>query len=37
MPSQGINQETLQLSRLPHFDVGGSLHFVVNNQVIGVI
>ena len=30
--SQGINSETLQLSRLPHFDVGGSLHFVVNNQ-----
>ncbi len=33
MTSQGINQETLQLSRLPHFDVGGSVHFVVNNQV----
>jgi len=31
--SQGINQETLQMSLLPHFDVGGTLHFVVNNQV----
>ncbi|XP_053605594.1 probable 2-oxoglutarate dehydrogenase E1 component DHKTD1 homolog, mitochondrial [Plodia interpunctella] len=30
---QGVNQETLMLSRAPHFDVGGSLHVVVNNQV----
>ncbi|CAK1579593.1 unnamed protein product [Parnassius mnemosyne] len=30
---QGINQETLMLSQAPHFDVGGSLHVVVNNQV----
>lgn len=30
---QGINQETLLLSRLPHFEVGGSVHLVVNNQV----
>lgn len=33
LPGQGINQETLALSRLPHFEVGGSLHLVVNNQV----
>ena len=33
MTAQGINQETIQLSKVPHFDVGGSLHFVVNNQV----
>jgi len=33
MASQGINQEALQMSLLPHFDVGGALHFVVNNQV----
>ncbi|XP_028168209.1 probable 2-oxoglutarate dehydrogenase E1 component DHKTD1 homolog, mitochondrial [Ostrinia furnacalis] len=30
---QGINQETLMLSQAPHFNVGGSLHVVVNNQV----
>lgn len=30
---QGINQETLQMSQLPHFKIGGSLHVVVNNQV----
>ncbi|XP_052754549.1 probable 2-oxoglutarate dehydrogenase E1 component DHKTD1 homolog, mitochondrial [Galleria mellonella] len=30
---QGVNQETLMLSRAPHFDVGGSLHIVVNNQL----
>ncbi|XP_072949969.1 probable 2-oxoadipate dehydrogenase complex component E1 homolog [Epargyreus clarus] len=30
---QGVNQETLMLSQAPHFDVGGSLHVVVNNQV----
>ncbi|XP_047531885.1 probable 2-oxoglutarate dehydrogenase E1 component DHKTD1 homolog, mitochondrial [Vanessa atalanta] len=30
---QGVNQETLMLSQVPHFEVGGSLHVVVNNQV----
>eukprot|EP00095_Tigriopus_kingsejongensis_P000620 maker-scaffold275_size226830-snap-gene-0.25 protein:Tk00620 transcript:maker-scaffold275_size226830-snap-gene-0.25-mRNA-1 annotation:"2-oxoglutarate dehydrogenase e1 component dhktd1-like mitochondrial" len=30
---QGINQETLQLSQVPHFSNGGSLHVVINNQV----
>lgn len=30
---QGIVQETLSFSQVPHFDVGGSLHLVVNNQV----
>ena len=30
---QGINQESLVLSYLPHFNVGGALHLVVNNQV----
>lgn len=30
---QGINQECLMMARLPHFDVGGSIHMVVNNQV----
>jgi probable 2-oxoglutarate dehydrogenase E1 component DHKTD1 len=30
---QGIVQETLAFSQVPHFNVGGSLHLVVNNQV----
>ena len=30
---QGIVQETLSFSTVPHFNVGGSLHLVVNNQV----
>lgn len=31
--AQGIVAETLCLSALPHFDVGGSVHLVVNNQL----
>ncbi|XP_059479567.1 probable 2-oxoglutarate dehydrogenase E1 component DHKTD1 homolog, mitochondrial [Neocloeon triangulifer] len=30
---QGINQETLNMTMLPHFEVGGTVHLVVNNQV----
>lgn len=30
---QGVNQETLSLSGIPHFNVGGSIHLVVNNQL----
>uniref|UniRef100_A0A2P2I2R9 2-oxoglutarate dehydrogenase E1 component DHKTD1 n=1 Tax=Hirondellea gigas TaxID=1518452 RepID=A0A2P2I2R9_9CRUS len=30
---QGIVQETLALTSVPHFDVGGSLHVIVNNQI----
>ncbi|KAJ9601546.1 hypothetical protein L9F63_000289 [Diploptera punctata] len=30
---QGVNQESLQLSRAPHFEVGGAVHLVVNNQL----
>ncbi|ALC48035.1 CG1544 [Drosophila busckii] len=30
---QGINQECLNMAYVPHFDVGGSLHLIVNNQV----
>ena len=30
---QGINAETLQLSQLPGYRTGGTIHIVVNNQV----
>lgn len=30
---QGIVPETLTLSNLPHYRVGGSIHLIVNNQV----
>lgn len=31
--AQGVVTESLGLSSLPHFDVGGSLHLLVNNQL----
>lgn len=30
---QGLNQEMLAFTRVPHFNVGGSVHLVVNNQL----
>jgi len=33
LSGQGINQETLQVSKVPHYSVGGSIHLVINNQV----
>lgn len=33
MIGQGVVSETLQLSNLPGFTVGGSIHIVLNNQV----
>lgn len=30
---QGINQEMLIMAGTPHFDVGGTIHMIVNNQV----
>ncbi|XP_046401730.1 probable 2-oxoglutarate dehydrogenase E1 component DHKTD1, mitochondrial [Ischnura elegans] len=30
---QGVNQETLALSGVPNFEVGGSVHLIVNNQL----
>ncbi|XP_047133166.1 2-oxoadipate dehydrogenase complex component E1 isoform X1 [Hydra vulgaris] len=33
MAGQGIVMESVCLSRLPNFDIGGSIHLVVNNHV----
>lgn len=30
---QGVNQECLNMAYVPHFEVGGSLHLIVNNQI----
>ncbi|KAJ2777900.1 hypothetical protein H4R18_004912 [Coemansia javaensis] len=30
---QGVVMETLGLSNLPHFSLGGSIHIIVNNQI----
>uniref|UniRef100_A0A2M4BCS7 Putative 2-oxoglutarate dehydrogenase e1 subunit n=2 Tax=Anopheles marajoara TaxID=58244 RepID=A0A2M4BCS7_9DIPT len=32
-PGQGINQECLMMAEVPHFEVEGTIHLVVNNQV----
>jgi 2-oxoglutarate dehydrogenase complex dehydrogenase (E1) component-like enzyme len=31
--TQGVIYETLTMSGLPHYTVGGSVHLVVNNQL----
>lgn len=30
---QGINQEMLMMANVPHFEVGGTIHMVINNQL----
>lgn len=30
---QGVNQESLALSKTPHFEIGGTIHLVINNQL----
>ncbi|GLH07737.1 LOW QUALITY PROTEIN: Uncharacterized protein GBIM_13164 [Gryllus bimaculatus] len=30
---QGVNQEMLNMTSVPHFEVGGSVHLIVNNQL----
>ncbi|XP_025833419.1 probable 2-oxoglutarate dehydrogenase E1 component DHKTD1 homolog, mitochondrial [Agrilus planipennis] len=33
LAGQGVNYEMLNFTAVPHFEVGGSIHFVVNNQL----
>ncbi|KAH0555015.1 probable 2-oxoglutarate dehydrogenase E1 component DHKTD1 homolog, mitochondrial [Cotesia glomerata] len=30
---QGVNQESLAMTLVPHFEIGGTIHMVVNNQI----
>lgn len=30
---QGVNQECLMMANVPHFEIGGTIHMIVNNQV----
>ena len=34
---QGVNQEIITMSNLPHYSVGGSVHFTVDNQARRII
>lgn len=32
-PGQGVNAEMLMMTNVPHYDVGGCIHIIINNQV----
>ena len=32
-PTQGVSYEALTLQKLPNYDVGGTVHFIKNNQL----
>jgi len=33
LPGQGVSYEVVQMSQLKGYDTGGSIHFVINNQI----
>jgi len=33
MCAKGIVAETFSLANVPHFTIGGAIHFIINNQV----